>query len=111
MDYNNKKFRTVSNTENGEISEETIFHYKQSGNILTCEYSGGKIVAGQIMGLVDKEGFIHLRYHSINVKGELMTGTCKSQPEILSNGKIKLHQSWQWTCGDHSSGSSVIEEI
>jgi len=29
MNYNDKKFRPIINTENGEIYEQTIFHYKQ----------------------------------------------------------------------------------
>jgi hypothetical protein len=36
--YHNKHFRPVQNTENGETSSETVFHYQQEGNILTSEY-------------------------------------------------------------------------
>ena len=111
MNYNNKTFKPISNTENGETSEHTIFHYKQDGNILTCEYSGGKIIKGQLIGLVDEDGNIDMRYHQVNDKGQMMTGVCRSKSEILPNGKIRLHEDWQWTSGDHSSGHSVIEEI
>jgi hypothetical protein len=51
-----------------------------------------------------------MRYHQVNNKGELMTGTCQSIPEILPNGKIRLHERWEWTSGDKSLGTSVIEE-
>lgn len=37
MNYNNKKFRPVENSENGETTAETIFEYKQVGNIVTSE--------------------------------------------------------------------------
>ncbi len=111
MNYHDKKFRPVSNTENGETSEETIFHYQQEGNILTCSYSGGQIVVGQLIGLVDREGNIDMRYHQVNRKGELMTGICHSKPELLSDGRIRLHETWQWTSGDLSKGNSVLEEI
>lgn len=111
MNYHDKKFRPISNTENGETSEETIFHYQQEGNILTCTYSGGQIITGQLIGLVDSNGKIDMRYHQVNNQGELMTGICKSIPEILSNGKIRLHETWQWTSGDQSKGNSVLEEI
>tara|TARA_R100001369_G_C3326189_1_gene169813 strand:- start:6578 stop:6964 length:387 start_codon:yes stop_codon:yes gene_type:complete len=111
MNYNNKKFRTVLNSDNGETSPETIFQYRQKDNILTSEYQGGQIVKGHLIGMVDKEGNIDMRYHQVNDKGELMTGVCNSRPEILSNGKIRLHESWQWTSGDKSSGKSIIEEI
>jgi hypothetical protein len=111
MNYNGKKFRPISNTDNGETSTETLFHYKQIGNILTSEYSGGKIQYGHLIGLVDSAGNIKMRYHQINDKGELMTGICTSTPEILENGKIRLHESWKWTSGDLSTGKSIIEEI
>lgn len=110
INYHNRTFKPVSNSSNGETSSETIFHYKQNGNVLTAEYSGGKIVYGHLLGLVDNEGSIDMRYHQINLRGEMMTGICKSIPEILENGKIRLHEDWQWTSGDYSRGQSIIEE-
>ena len=74
-------------------------------------YSGGKIIKGQLIGLVDQDGHIDMRYHQVNIFGELMTGVCKSTPEIMPNGKIRLHENWEWTSGDKSSGNSVIEEL
>lgn len=65
MNYNDKKFRPISNTENGETSNETLFHYKQDGNILTSDYSGGKIKQGHLIGLVDEKGTINMRYHQV----------------------------------------------
>jgi hypothetical protein len=76
MNYNDKKFRPISNTENGVTSNETLFHYKQVENILTSEYSGGKIKNGHLIGLVDQLGNIDMRYHQVNDKDELMTGIC-----------------------------------
>jgi hypothetical protein len=111
INYNNKIFRPSQNTENGETSGETMFHYKQEGNILNSEYSGGKIVKGHLIGLVDENGNIDMRYHQVNTSGELMTGFCKSTPEILPNGKIRLHETWQWTSGDLSKGNSVLDEV
>src|SRR6187551_81190 len=108
--YNGKIFRTITNTENGETSSETVFYYKQIGNVLTSEYSGGKIKIGHLIGIVDEKGNIDMRYHQVNENGQLMTGICKSKPEILANGKIRLHESWEWTSGDKSKGQSIIEE-
>lgn len=111
MNYNGKKFRPIQNTENGETSEETVFHYKQDGNILTSSYSGGKILQGHLIGIVDDDGNIDMRYHQVNVDHELMTGRCLSKPEVLDDGRIRLHESWQWTSGDQSTGTSIIEEL
>lgn len=111
INYNNKRFRPVSNTDNGETSGETVFHYRQNGRILTAEYAGGKIINGHLIGLVDDTGCISMRYHQVNDKHELMTGLCHSEPEMLPDGKIRLHETWQWTSGDKSKGESIIEEV
>jgi len=111
LNYNNKKFRPVANSDNGETTAETIFEYKQNGNILTSVYHGGQIVSGHLIGLVDDDGTIEMRYHQVNTSGELMTGICTSKPELLANGKIRLHEIWQWTSGDMSTGKSTLEEV
>lgn len=111
MNYNNKKFKPIENSENSETTDETIFEYKQNGNILTSEYRGGKIVSGHLIGLVDEDGTIEMRYHQVNTNGELMTGICFSKPEIIANGKIRLHEEWKWTSGDKTSGTSILEEL
>lgn len=111
INYNNKAFRAVQNTPNGETSSETVFHYQQEGMILTATYKGGKIVAGHLIGLVDEQGKINMRYHQVNDEGQLMTGQCQSIPEVMENGKIRLHEVWEWTSGDRSTGTSVIEEV
>ena len=111
MNYNNKKFRVVENSENGETTTETIFEYKQNGNILTSEYRSSQIITGHLIGLVAKNGNIEMRYHQVNLKGELMTGICFSKSELTSNGKIRLYEKWEWTSGDKSIGESILEEL
>lgn len=111
INYHGKLFRPIQNSENGETSAETIFQYQHEGNILTSDYSGGKIKKGHLIGLVDENGQIEMRYHQINTENELMTGICRSVPEVLPNGKIRLYETWQWTSGDLSSGNSILEEI
>jgi len=111
INYHGRTFRSVSNTDNGEVGAETIFHYSQQGNIVTATYSGGGILAGRIIAVVDGQGVLDMRYQHVNEQLELMTGKCVSRPEIMENGKIRLHEEWQWTCKDHSKGRSVVEEI
>lgn len=111
MNYDQKNFRAITNTNNGETSSDTVFHYHQTGEILTGEYRGGEIVSGQLLGLVDLKGNIKMNYHHINQAGEIKSGTCKSTPELLENGKIRLHESWQWSSGEATMGESIIEEI
>jgi hypothetical protein len=111
MHYHNKSFRPVANTDNGEVSGDTVFYYRQSGNIVTAEYAGGSIVKGHLIALVDEQGCLDMRYHHVNTDGALQTGICRSVPEILPDGRIRLHETWQWTSGDGSVGASVVEEV
>jgi len=110
INYNGKVFKPVSNSSNAETTNETVFVYQQKENIITCTYSGGNIIEGHLIGIVDLAGNIDMRYHQVNLKHEIMTGTCQSTPEILETGKIRLYEKWQWTSGDHSKGSSILEE-
>lgn len=111
MNYHNRKFKAIANSDNGEVSNDMIFHYQQMGNVLTCSYKGEKIIEGHLIGLVDASGNIQMSYHQINTSGDLMTGVCSSTPERMNNGKIRLNEEWQWTSGDYSKGTSILEEI
>lgn len=111
INYNDKIFRSVANTSNGEVNSETVFHYQQHGFLVSATYTGGNILFGHLIGLVDADGNMDLRYHHVNDRGDLMTGICVSNPEILPNGKIRLHENWRWTSGDESEGQSIVEEV
>ena len=109
--YDNKTFRSVTNTPNGEVSGGTLFHYHQQGQIVWADYSGGAIVKGFLIAVVQPDNSLDMRYEHVNTLGELMTGRCQSTPEYLIDGRIRLHERWQWTSGDGSSGESIVEEI
>ena len=111
INYNGKVFKAIVNSDNGEVSNGMEFHYKQEGKILTCSYCGEEILMGHLLGRVKDGGVIEMNYHQINRKGEIKTGECVSIPQVLSNGKIRLHESWKWTNGDGSKGNSILEEI
>ena len=111
INYDDRIFTSLENSQSGEVSQETVFHYHQTGNLVWAEYKGGEIVFGSLIAKVDEGGNLEMRYQHLNAKGELMTGKCFSKPELLPDGRIRLHEKWQWTCGDFSSGESVIEEI
>lgn len=111
LNLNNKKFKTRSNTSNGEVSGETVFHYEQTGDIVSASYRGGAIVKGQLIGIVVNDEYLDFRYQHINVNNEIMTGICKSCPETTEDGKIILNEYWQQTCKDNSKGESSIIEI
>jgi hypothetical protein len=111
INYDNKTFASVQNSDTGEVSAETVFYYRQKDNLVWATYEGGEIVFGSLIAKVLDEDALEMRYQHLNTKGELMTGKCFSAPEILSDGRIRLYEKWQWTSGDFSAGASIIEEI
>ncbi len=111
INYHNRRFKVMSNSDNGELDTSLIFRYEQYGKILLCRYSGGAVVQGQILGSVSPECIISLVYQQVNTGGDIKTGKCTSIPEILEDGRIRLKESWQWTNGDLSKGESVLEEL
>ena len=111
LNLDGKRFRSVSNTANGEVGAETTFLYRQHGDIITATYSGGLIVYGHLLGRMLPDGQIDFRYHHLNERGELMAGTCQSTPKRTPEGRLRFVESWRWFSGDGSSGESEIEEV
>lgn len=111
INYNNKKFKVVSTSGGGEVNDDFIFHYQQEGNVLSCSYSGGSIAEGMLVGSVDDDGILTFSYKQTNLRGMERSGICVSTPEILEDGRIRLHEQWRWTDGDQSTGTTTLEEL
>ena len=110
MDYGGRRFGSVENSASGEVGPETVFEYRQEGDVVWATYSGG-VRFGTLIGRRGDDDRLDARYGHVNGAGELITGECRSTPEVLSDGRVRLHEEWRWTSGDHSSGRSVVEEI
>ena len=99
------------NAPNGDVNEATVFDYYQEDDLVWASYSGGSVRFGTLVAKVDSEGQLDMRYNHVSETGDLKTGMCVSVPEVLPDGRIRLHETWQWTCEDFSSGTSIVEEI
>jgi len=107
----NRKFRSLANTDNGDVSSQTIFHYRQRGDVVWAEYRGGSVRQGSLIARWTDGDTLEMRYHHITRDNQIKTGRCTSHPEMSENGRLLMYEEWQWTTGDKSSGISVIEEI
>jgi hypothetical protein len=111
INYDNRMFRTVANTPNGEADDRTIVEYRQIDDIVWATFGGGRIRFGTLLAKMGPRGQLDMRYQQINQAGEIRTGTCRAVPEVLPDGRIRLHEQWEWTSGESSKGESVMEEI
>lgn len=109
FNLNGKKFTALSNSENGEVSTDTIFSYRQEKDIVWATYRGGDVVFGTLSGY-KKQNKLFFTYQHQNKESEFMSGKCETLIENLT-GKIQLTEKWQWTCRDFSKGKSVLIEV
>ena len=111
INLDGKIFRSISNTDNGEVDSETLFYYQQDKDIISAIYRGGSIIQGHLIGKQLDTGQLEFVYHHINSEGKLMHGKCLSTPEITQEGKLKYFEKWQWLSGNRTKGESVIVEV
>ena len=86
INYHLRKFRPIVTSMNGQADSSTIFRYEQKDAIITASYEGHKVLSGQIIGIIDENGVIDMRYQQISRNGEIKTGKCIATPEILPSG-------------------------
>jgi len=101
----------MTNSETGDVGSGTTFRYHQRGDIVWATYEGGAVALGTLIARVQRDGSLEMRYQHVTADGAIKTGKCLSRPEILVDGRIRLHEQWQWTEGGTEAGESVIEEV
>jgi len=111
INLNNKVFKALSNSDNGEVGDDTLFYYSQEKNIISAKYQGGEIIKGELLGMQLEDGRLDFVYHHLNKNGELKVGKCLSNAIKLNNGKVKLFEEWEWLSGDSSRGTSELIEV
>jgi len=110
FNFNNKTFMLVENTGNGQVNTETIFNYKQDGNLVTADYFGGSVKYGKIIARLDGNK-LDMLYQCITTEGELRAGKAIATISLTSMAKLKLHLDWQWLTDTDEKGQSEYIEV
>jgi hypothetical protein len=111
LDFDGRRFRTVSNSEAGESGSQTIFHYRQKGSVVWATYHGGNVAFGTLLARTETGGRLEMVYQHLNKNGDFRAGRCRARAEVLEDGRYRLHERWVWTEGAEGSGRSVTEEV
>lgn len=104
-----RRFGPVMNAEGGEVDAATVFAYRQRGDLIEASYSGGPIRSGYLVGTRDGDE-LDFRYVHVNDSGDSASGHCRSRLELLDDGRIRMHETWQWESRP-GSGTSIVEEL
>jgi len=110
INFNNKKFALLENSKNGEVNSDTIFEYKQEGNLVTATYLGGSVRYGSIIAhLNDTE--LDMVYQCLTNDNQLKAGKAIAKVSLTDNNKIKLTLDWQWLTDTKGFGKSEYIEV
>jgi len=110
FDFNNKTFALVQNTENGQVNADTIFKYKQEGDLVTADYCGGSIKYGKIIAKLN-DNTLDMLYQCITIANELKAGKAIAKISMTDNGKMRLILDWEWLNNPNEKGQSEYMEI
>lgn len=109
INFNNKTFSLIINSENGKVNKETIFEYKQKGNLVTADYYGGTIQYGKIIGVL-KDKQLNMLYQCLTTHNELKAGKAIAEIAFTENEKLKLKLKWEWLDNNEEKGVSEYIE-
>lgn len=110
FNFHNKKFRLVENSENGKVNADTIFEYKQEGNLVTADYHGGTIRYGKIIATLQGDR-LNMLYQCLTTDNELKAGKAVAMVSMNHNGKMKLRLEWEWLGDGENRGVSEYVEV
>lgn len=105
-----RRFRDVTPDHAGDVGDDTVFEYHEAGDgTIWASYAGGTVRLGYLVGTRSGEA-LSFRYVHVTTTGETASGRCDSRIERLDDGRLRLHESWNWE-SKPGSGTSIVEEI
>ncbi|MGY0231547.1 hypothetical protein [Longispora urticae] len=108
INYDGRRFRSAVVSPNGE---QAVAQYRQDGDLLWAEFAGGEWRRGSINGVCAADGRLTFGYTMVRLDGEVISGRCVSTPQLLEDGRIRLHEEWE-RFGPHADrGVSYLEEV
>lgn len=89
----------------------TVARYRQDGDLVWAEFTGGKVRRGTVTGTCSPDGTLRLAYTMVLNDGEVISGHTVNVPQRQPDGLLVLREEWQ-SYGEHAtSGVSYLEEV
>ena len=93
----------------GEASAATVFEYHEEDGLVWARYKGGTVRLGFLVGTREDDQ-LDFRYSQLSESGETSNGHCSTMISQLSDGRLRLAETWEWE-SKPGSGTSAIEEL
>lgn len=107
IDYDGRRFHPA---EDGTGVSTRLARYRQDGDLLWGEFSGGHARRGTLVGRCAPDGTLDFTYCMVLDDGEIIAGRCHSTPTILPDGRIRLREQWRRYGPHEATGVSTLEE-
>ncbi|MEO6504365.1 MAG: hypothetical protein ABIQ09_20955 [Jatrophihabitantaceae bacterium] len=107
IDYDGRLFSPVTD----QPGPAPVARYHQEHDLIWGEFSGGEVRRGSIAGTSTADGELRFAYCMVTNSGEAVTGLCRSTPEVLADGRIRLTEYWERFGSGASNGISTLEEL
>lgn len=105
-----RTFRDVTPDHQGDVGDDTRFTYREEPDgVVHARYEGGSVRLGYLVGMRTGDN-LDVRYTHLTVDGETASGRCRSRIETLDDGRLRLHETWEWT-SRAGTGTSIVEEM
>ncbi len=109
-DFHNKEFKLLDNSASGEVDDSTQFAFTQKGNLVTADYSGGRVRYGRIIAKLVND-HLEMLYHCMTKDGDLKAGKAIAKITKNEEDRLVLKLNWQWLTHDLDKGESLYIEI
>ncbi|TCC07866.1 hypothetical protein [Kribbella soli] len=109
IDYDGRRFSPAGH--HSESHDVTVASYRQRGDLLWADFSGGRVRRGALTGVCRPDDTLEFSYSMVLADGAVVAGHCESTPEFLPDGRIRLHERWERYGPQAATGVSELDEI
>ncbi|MFE8700082.1 hypothetical protein ACFYKX_05520 [Cytobacillus sp. FJAT-54145] len=111
IDFNNRVFMCKANHNSLGFTTETVFRYKQYGDIIHANYSGGNVKYGEFIGTVNSKGIQQVAFNHINTQLIYFGGTSTISTYNSNTKPIQMYGTWCIVDLVGESIELVLEEV
>jgi len=105
IDYEGRLFQRAGG------GDGTVARYRQDGDLVWADFTGGKVRRGTITGICGPDGTLRLAYTMVLVTGEVISGHTVNVPERRADGTLRLREEWERFGAHAGTGVSYLEEV
>ncbi len=103
------RMNVVKTAATGVVNRDTIFAFRQTGDIVSADYAGGAVVKGYLVGLLSGET-LDFRYCQVDTQRNLDGGRSHCILTHLKDGRIAMTERFEWESRSEV-GENIFEEL